>query len=860
MKTCSHPLFATFLTTFLAACDDNTIATRDAATDTATDTAVDQPVLAPQSTSHCTYEALPPNAHAGTTVESMPLRAGAAEAMLDLPVGSALGAYTARARALGSQNAVDAREVTYPAGFLPSGGVERSPRVRAVVLSAGGENIVILKADLGASDDSTTVDVAAALGPEYIGKVVFATSHSHSAWGHTVANEILGLGFGKPRLESRRRLVEILTATARRAIENLVPARIGIAHDDNFDPMDRVTRDRRENNDDLPGGMRRKDRDLFVVRVDRMDGSPIAVIPIFGIHGTVLGEANNLASGDAPGGVEQAVEESFSQPVVVMHLQGAAGDVSPGGTAGINCENVRACYEYARIESIGHYAVGPIRAAWTTAGASMTDRAALEMVTRAIPLGPDWRTFSVRNGALNYAPFDLEREADREIFATNGSVLTPIDEFNAPFGAGLCGDRSRTALPISAAMPNTLGLFPYKSCSRVEALTPLLGPALDLDLPQGVVPCGTTRTIMSALRINEHVFVTLPGEPVTLLVDKLRAGSPVAPGNTVVIGYAQGHMGYILHAEDWLRGGYEPSINVWGPLEGEYLMERSLELARLAMSPMRDNGANMTGLWRPPVPAAQPAPDAAPLAGTVPTSIPETLFLPSVVRGATLPTRGQPDATIARLGIGRFIWIGEDPRAGTPKITLQRETMAGTFVAVTRFSGRAVQDTEVLLSYTPNPLNNPNMPRTHYWAAEWQAVTPIGTVFPDDISNRPGVALGRYRFHIEGNGYMINSDAFTVTPATLTLSATRNAASVTVTVGYNAPTGWRMLDLTGNSNRLVPLRTGDVTATLTLMDGSTRMLAAQRTNAMGQLMIPDATMVRTVSITDRHGNVGTVTP
>ena len=30
--------------------------------------------------------------------------------------------------------------------------------------------------------------------------------------------------------------------------------------------------------------------------------------------------------------------------------------------------------------------------------------------------------------------------------------------------------------------------------------------------------------------------------------------------------------------EDWLAGGYEPGINIWGPLKG-YLLEATLPLA-----------------------------------------------------------------------------------------------------------------------------------------------------------------------------------------------------------------------------------------------------------------------------------------
>lgn len=858
---------AVALTALAPACTEETAAPADASAEAAVDVPVDNAPPTPPPTTHCAYEPLAPTGNATGMVEAGALRAGAAEGTLDLPVGSTLGAYTGRARSLGAAIAADNRAAPYSSGFLPSVGIERAPRVRALALSAGGETVVLLEAELGVADDRTTLDVAARLGPSFAGKVLIGTSHSHSAWGHYVANEVLGLGFGVARAESRRKLLDVLVTTAQSALGAMAPARLGVAHDDNFDPMHLVSHDRRDENDDLPGGRDRADKDLYVVRVDRMDGTPMAVVPIFGIHGTVMGDDNMLASGDAPGAIEEAVEESFDRQVVVMHLQGAAGDVSPGGTGGINCTGHRGCYDFAHAETVGRYAVGPIRAAWDRAGMAMTDRVSLEMVTRAIPLGPDWRTFNVRNNALQYAPWDGVREADGTIWndpdAGMTAITSPIDEFNAPFGAGLCGDQTRTALPSAAQMPGTFTLRPYKSCSRVEEVENLFGPALDLPLPDRQVICGSTRTLLSSLRINDWLFVTLPGEPVTLIADRLRARSPMPADHTVVVGYAQGHMGYLLHPEDWLRGGYEPSINLWGPLEGEYIMERAVELARLAVTPQRENAAAESAtVWRPATPAAFAPPDPSPRAGTVPMTFPTNLFFPSVARLAARPTRAQPDATVARLGLARFVWIGEDPRAGTPKITLQREMTAGRsdFMPVTRHSGRAVRDGDVLLAWTPDPIDNAAVARTHYWVAEWQAVTPIGAAFPDDLTARPGVPLGRYRFHIEGTGYMVDSEPFTVTAGTLSASASRMGTSLTLTVGYEARDGWRLLDLTADSNRAVPLRESTVDVTLTLAGGMTRALMGQRTDAMGRVTIPDAAMVQSVRVTDRHGNVGTATP
>jgi neutral ceramidase len=343
------------------------------------------------------------------------------------------------------------------------------------------------------------------------------------------------------------------------------------------------------------------------------------------------------------------------------------------------------------------------------------------------------------------------------------------------------------------------------------------------------------------------------------------AWAEYAPGDagaarTAVIGYAQGHVGYLLHAEDWLRGGYEPSINLWGPLEGEYIAERALELARLASTPARDNAADGSTYWRPTPPAPVPAPDPAPRAGTVPTELPATVFFPSVSRMAARPTRAQPDAMVPRLGLARFAWIGEDPLSGTPRVTLQRERTAGRgdFADVTRRSGRPVQDGDLLVGWTPDPLMGATAPRTHYWVVEWQAVAPVGSAYPDALSGRAGVPLGRYRFLVEGTGYRVDSDPFTVAAGAVSVTATRMGTSLRVSAGYEARDGWRLLDLQAQSNRRVPLRASPVDLALTTMAGATRTLRAQMTDADGLVTVPDAADVRSVAVTDRHGNRGTV--
>ncbi len=69
------------------------------------------------------------------------------------------------------------------------------------------------------------------------------------------------------------------------------------------------------------------DRQVGLIRLDRLDGSPIALIANYAMHGTVLGGRNQLISGDAPGLVAAYVEQKLGAPM--LFINGATGDIAP---------------------------------------------------------------------------------------------------------------------------------------------------------------------------------------------------------------------------------------------------------------------------------------------------------------------------------------------------------------------------------------------------------------------------------------------------------------------------------------------------------------------------------------------------
>jgi hypothetical protein len=246
--------------------------------------------------------------------------------------------------------------------------------------------------------------------------------------------------------------------------------------------------------------------------------------------------------------------------------------------------------------------------------------------------------------------------------------------------------------------------------------------------------------------------------------------------------------------------------------------------------------------------------DPAPSAGTVPATVPDTVWART-----GHPMQAQPPVQIERIsGIATFVWIGDDPNVKTPHVVLQHETTpdSGTYVDVARRSGRVVADSEIVLAYTPEPLQRSG-PQTHYWVAEWQAVPWVGAPGVDSLDARGGVPEGNYRFHVEGKGWTLDSDPFLVYGGGLTVTASRAGATIHSVVKMDAPKGWRLLDMSLMSNQPIPLRNQQVT--VEVRDGlQVKSTTTASTDASGGIDVVDDAQATNVRVIDRFGNSATV--
>ncbi|EYF03760.1 hypothetical protein [Chondromyces apiculatus] len=823
---------------------------------------------------HCTFET-PPTREALPANTPAPVRAGMGSVILPMPIGAPLGGYASRTPALGGAP-VDDRAGRFVTGMIPSIGVHDALRAEALALEAGDERVIILRIDAPLLNENTLFELESLAAPDgsLRGRILISASHSHGAWAGWQPSLVLMPGVDAPHRALADRVLGAMAKAIQDAVAALEPARIGVAVDPDFDPSDTVNRDRRGENDAIldPHGEAAhggKDATVWALRVDRADGSPLAALVNVPIHGTIGGDSNMIASTDVIGGISRALSAELGYPV--LHLQGAAGDVSPAGEEGrAACPDGTRCLDIPRIETVGARAATLL--APLVEGIETGADAALEVVTRTFYIGHDIEVRRPDDTLLSYAPVNPDPEfvADGVLLDERGRIATPVDEFNTNAGAGLCGDPDAGSF---APIPGARSIPPYNSCLELT-----LGKDLVFGLFEGVntdipVPlCDSIRATGSAIRISgtpsgDWLLLGIPGEPTAPFAHYLRSRSPAGPERTLLIGYADDHLGYLLTAEDWVAGGYEPSINIWGPLEGEAVIDGVLESATIAWTAEREDpevGSSRWLDWTYPI-TTPIEPSITSDHGTVFTGDAPMFWPDTADTAATAPT------TISRaVGAARLAWTGGDPAIDNPEVIIERETEPDVFEPLLDAHGRpaSTADGAVVITYTPDPLDA-EVPTHHIYGAVWQPVPadPFSYATPAQPFSLP---LGRYRFHVRGAAqsssgpttYDFTSDPFQVDAAPLaaTSSAIRSASAIDVVALLGSAPGLRALR-EGPSDVDVPLL-GPWSVTVTFASGPMQafdITPDTASTASIPLAAADITDAVSVEIRDVHGNGGVLT-
>ena len=405
--------------------------------------------------------------------------------------------------------------------------IESELTATAVVFSAGSAKIAIVALDLAIAPLPVVMDwrqkVANAIGT-VPANVMINLSHAHS--GPPLPGVPPEFAFQSEMIDRYYDvLVGRIVDSAVAADARLEPARI--AHGEG---LSLIGINRREMGADgyiFLGEDPNKPIDpvVGVVRVDDLEGRPIATMFSYGCHTVVVGPNSRVASPDFPGASRTAIEQALGG--LSLYLQGGGGDIMPVGGMG-----------------------------WEEDCRDSKDRVGMALAGEVIKVAAGLRT-NVRKGERTWLPsllgpgmtltpwIPVEGHAVEHFDAVSETITLDLIPFPSLAEAErLRAERERDLEEAEASGQErrvTVGnRFVAWSKRLVQAVADGEPPKADFEV--------------QALRIGDVAFVSLSAEVFSQTTVELRERSPFE--HTLALGYTNGVLSYLPRAQDYPAGGW----------------------------------------------------------------------------------------------------------------------------------------------------------------------------------------------------------------------------------------------------------------------------------------------------------------
>lgn len=280
---------------------------------------------------------------------------------------------------------------------------------RVLVLEAAHSRIAIVTLDLGRTFDSATMDqIRTALQQQDdISGLILTASHTHSG------PNIVDIDPPASVAAWEKLAAEKIIRAAHEACEHLTKARLGtgygsvyIGYDRRVVNPDGTVRMLWSNPTRIPTSP--VDPTVAVLRVDRMDGTPMAILVNYACHPVIFGSDNHQYSADYPGVMARVVEQALGGQSICFFLQGGDGDINPYDATTPLVEEAVKKRDWTG-EQIGHEVVRVAKSIQTQASAAPSLQFSEDMLQ--IPVR--WNPEKFREGLLaDFGPRIFDDHAD----------------------------------------------------------------------------------------------------------------------------------------------------------------------------------------------------------------------------------------------------------------------------------------------------------------------------------------------------------------------------------------------------------------------------------------------------------------
>jgi len=402
--------------------------------------------------------------------------------------------------------------------------IESDLTVTALVLAWMDRTLVILGCDLGllgfGAAGEIRRQVAKAVGTS-TSHVLLNCSHTHAA---PATPEWLTADDDEQRAMEVRyeaRIIRAAADAAAAAWASLRPARIGSGWGEV--PIGVYRREIGPDGRDHLGEVPEHpiDRSVGVIRVDDLEGRPIATAFSFGCHPVLQGPRTEATSSDYPGAARAVIERSGG---LSLFLQGCGGNINPRYGIGfeLDCRDTK-------------------------------DREGAILGSEVVKVAAGIRT-NVRRGprtplgtvGISLWPWlPVDGEAGQHLGAVDRTVPLPLSELPS----------LETALDLEQRYGGELAELRERSATKQDISVARRWAQWSERLVTAVRDGRTTSEIViQAVRINDIALLALSVEPFFETGLAIRERSPIA--HTQVLGYSNGYAGYLPRAEDHPAGGW----------------------------------------------------------------------------------------------------------------------------------------------------------------------------------------------------------------------------------------------------------------------------------------------------------------